>query len=282
MPRRPRNPSGFVRKHPDTASLRWQGVVKYWDTDEARWRQRSATFGGEAEAKAWVAAAVMEHRKTPGYRPSATETFGAYLARWLNDVAGGRLRDPTLAAYRRYAQPLIRQCGQQRLADITPMDLQSTYAAMRRAGYRRTRRATPWATAVALCALAVVAGCSASGHLHQAAPSVRSPVALRPLNTGPISDVLFNTGVRRRLRHSGYVGRIPAQSAPYTIDAVCSGPGTIRVGTTSAGTFSMPCNNKPQGVAVTLSTEYSVSQTVSVLVSYRATWHIIAIGGPLP
>jgi len=148
--------------------------------------------------------------------------------------------------------------------------------------YRRTRRATPWTTAVALCALAVVAGCSASGHLHQAAPSVRLPVALRPQNEGPISDVLFNTGVRRRLRHSGYVGRIPAQSAPYTIYAVCSGPGTIRVGTTSAGAFSIPCNNTPQGVAVTASTAYSINQTVSVLVSYQATWHIIALGGPPP
>ena len=62
MPKRPRNPSGFVRKHPDAASLRWQGVVKYLDTEEERWRQRAPTFGREAEAKAWVATAVMEHR----------------------------------------------------------------------------------------------------------------------------------------------------------------------------------------------------------------------------
>ena len=101
MPHRPRNPSGFVRKHPDTKTLRWQGIVKYWDAEAQRWRQRSATFRLEAEANEWVDAAKMEHRKTPGYRPSATETFGAYLTRWLDDVAAGRVRDTTLVAYRR-------------------------------------------------------------------------------------------------------------------------------------------------------------------------------------
>ena len=45
MPRRPRNPSGFVRKHPDTTSVRWQGIVKYPDPDKpGEWKQRSATF----------------------------------------------------------------------------------------------------------------------------------------------------------------------------------------------------------------------------------------------
>lgn len=138
------------------------------------------------------------------------------------------------------------------------------------------------ATAVAVSVLAVVAGCSPSSHLHQATRNLRAPVALRPLTEGPSSDVLFNTGVRRRLLHSGYIGRIPSQSAPYIIYVVCSGPGSIRVGTTSAGTFSQPCNNTGQGLAVTASANYSISQVISVLVSYRATWHIIAIGGPPP
>jgi len=65
IPQRPRNPSGFVRKHPDTAAKRWQGIVKYWDVTEERWRQRAKTFGTSAEAQAWVDAAVMEHRKPP-------------------------------------------------------------------------------------------------------------------------------------------------------------------------------------------------------------------------
>lgn len=65
MPHRPRNPSGSVRKHPDTKTLRWQGVVKHWDTTDERWRQRSKTFARAVEAEAWVNAAVMERRKNP-------------------------------------------------------------------------------------------------------------------------------------------------------------------------------------------------------------------------
>jgi len=53
MPRRPRNPSGFVRKHPDTSSVRWQGIVKYPDPDKpGAWKQRSVTFDRKAEAQA--------------------------------------------------------------------------------------------------------------------------------------------------------------------------------------------------------------------------------------
>ena len=45
MPRRPRNPSGFVRKHPDTSSVRWQGIVKCPDPGKpGAWKQRSAAF----------------------------------------------------------------------------------------------------------------------------------------------------------------------------------------------------------------------------------------------
>ncbi len=61
MPRRPRNPSGFVRKHSDTSSVRWQGIVKYPDPDKpGAWKQRSATFDRKAEAQAWVDAAAEE------------------------------------------------------------------------------------------------------------------------------------------------------------------------------------------------------------------------------
>lgn len=100
MPHRPRNPSGFVRKHPDTASLRWQGVVKYWDVTEERWRPRSKTFGRKAEAQAWVEAALAEHRSTPAYRPPTDETVAQFLARWVAQL------DPGLAPSTRirYAQ----------------------------------------------------------------------------------------------------------------------------------------------------------------------------------
>lgn len=71
MPQRPRNPSGFVRKHPDTSTERWQGIVKYWNAAEQRWRPRSKAFARAAEAQAWVDAAKMEHR-TRAYRPLLT------------------------------------------------------------------------------------------------------------------------------------------------------------------------------------------------------------------
>ena len=70
MPTRSRNPAGYVRKHPDTATLRWQGIVQYPDPDRpGRWKQRSTTFARRAEAQQWVDQTLAEHRKIPSYRP---------------------------------------------------------------------------------------------------------------------------------------------------------------------------------------------------------------------
>ncbi len=52
MTTRRRNPSGFVRKHPDTVTTRWQGIIKYPDPDvPGQWKQRSATFARRVDAQ---------------------------------------------------------------------------------------------------------------------------------------------------------------------------------------------------------------------------------------
>lgn len=124
MPKRPRNPTGFVRKHPDTASLRWQGVVKYWDSEEERWRPRSKTFGRKAEAQAWVDEALREHRQHPNYRPPSEETLGEYLDRWLDDAVQGRHRASTVDRYRLAAKQITRHIGSISLSRLSPRDVQ--------------------------------------------------------------------------------------------------------------------------------------------------------------
>lgn len=53
MPRRPRNPSGFVRARQKATGRSWQAIVKYPDPDKpGEWKQRSATFERKAEAQA--------------------------------------------------------------------------------------------------------------------------------------------------------------------------------------------------------------------------------------
>lgn len=49
---RPRHPSGFVRKHPDTSITRWQAIVKYPDPDNPeKWKQQAKTVARKAEAQ---------------------------------------------------------------------------------------------------------------------------------------------------------------------------------------------------------------------------------------
>lgn len=125
---RPRNPSGFVRLHPDTKSKRWQGVVKYPDPDRpGKWNMRSATFERKAEAQAWVDRALAEHRANPQYRPPSDEAFDQFLARWLSDVAKGRIRETTWNAYFHAAQPLLERIGPKPLKQVTPIDIQAVY-----------------------------------------------------------------------------------------------------------------------------------------------------------
>ena len=128
MPQRPRNPAGFVRKHPDTAAQRWQGIVKYWDVTEERWRQRAKTFGKPAEAQAWVDAAVMEHRAQT-YRAPSDETVAAFLDRWVSRLDPG-LRESTRTRYAQNVAHPRRVFGPRRLRDLTAADLAALYAGL--------------------------------------------------------------------------------------------------------------------------------------------------------
>ncbi|MBX5466877.1 MAG: tyrosine-type recombinase/integrase [Firmicutes bacterium] len=132
---RPRNPTGFVRQHPDTQRKRWQGIVKYPDPDQpGRWKTRSKTFERKAEAQQWVDEALAEHRREPAWRPPSEETFAEFYERWLNSVAATRVRDTTVKAYRRYGAPLIQALGQKPLKSLSPSDFQTVYAQMLMAG----------------------------------------------------------------------------------------------------------------------------------------------------
>lgn len=127
MPTRPRNPSGFVRKHPDTQTTRWQGIVKYPDPDKpGKWKQRSAAFARKAEAQQWVDSTLAEHRSTPNYHPPSDVTVGKYMIRWLEGISS-RVRPSTLRSYRQMAQHVIHALGDRPLVSLTPMDLQSLY-----------------------------------------------------------------------------------------------------------------------------------------------------------
>jgi integrase len=135
VPHRPRNPTGFVRQHPDTQSKRWQGIVKYPDPDQpGRWRTRSQTFDRKADAQRWVDETLAEHRRQPLYKPPSEETFREFYARWLETVAATRLPDTTLKAYRRYAAPLLDAIGQTPLKALTPVDFQGVYARLLKEG----------------------------------------------------------------------------------------------------------------------------------------------------
>lgn len=133
MPDRPRNPSGFVRRHPDTKSKRYQGIVKYPDPS-GNWKSRSKTFERQAEAQAWVDETVVEHRKNPAYQPPSDAKFGAFVTRWLDDVAKIQVRNTTWNAYYYAVKPVIHLIGDKPLKNLTPLDIQSAYTAMVRSG----------------------------------------------------------------------------------------------------------------------------------------------------
>ena len=136
MPHRPRNPSGFVRKHPDTASLRWQGVVKYWDVTEERWRPRSKTFGRKAEAQAWVEAALAEHRSTPRTDRRPTRP-------WRNSWLVG-LPNWILASPRRRGSAMPRTWPPKPQVGGAPVA--GTHRPRYSRDVRRTPRRRPWAS----------------------------------------------------------------------------------------------------------------------------------------
>ena len=129
--KRPRNPTGFVRPHPDTKTKRWQGIVKYPDLDKpGQWKSRSQTFERKADAQAWVDETLSEHRKNPAYKPPSDEGFATFVSRWLNDVAKIQVRETTWNAYYYAVQPALRLIGDKPLKHIAPLDIQGVYTSM--------------------------------------------------------------------------------------------------------------------------------------------------------
>ncbi|MDA8205093.1 MAG: site-specific integrase [Thermaerobacter sp.] len=132
---RPRHPSGFVRKHPDTSTTRWQAIVKYPDPENPdKWKQQAKTFARKAEAQKWVDDRLVEHRKNPHYRPTSRETVGEFLTRWLMDVAEARVRASTFRRYRVVGRHVIDNLGHTPLAQLQPRDLQGLYTHLQKEG----------------------------------------------------------------------------------------------------------------------------------------------------
>lgn len=126
MAERERNPLGFVRKHPDTKSTRWQAVVKYPDPETAgKWKQRSKTFARKSDAQRWVDSTIVEHRMSSQYRPPSHEQLGAFLERWLDETVAGNLRESTTDRYRLAARHIMRHLGSMPLSRIQSADVQN-------------------------------------------------------------------------------------------------------------------------------------------------------------
>lgn len=139
MTMRSRNPTGFVRRHPSTKSVRWQGIVKYPDWDNpGQWKQRSATFSKKGEAQKWVDAAIGEHRRRPSYQPPPSNvTVGDYLRQWLEGSAQ-RVRRSTLESYGYRIDEIIQILGKKPLVQLQPDDIQKCYMKMAETHSRRT------------------------------------------------------------------------------------------------------------------------------------------------
>lgn len=130
-----RNPNGHLRRHPDTVAERWQAIVKYPDPDKpGGWKQRSKTFEHKADAQEWLDVTLVEHRRSPGYRQPSDELFAVFLARWLDDVAAGRVQDTTLDGYRAMTKYINPRLGSLPLSRITTLDIQGLYTHLLKQG----------------------------------------------------------------------------------------------------------------------------------------------------
>lgn len=178
---RPRHPSGFVRKHPDTSTTRWQAIVKYPDPDNPeKWKQQAKTFARKAEAQKWVDDRLVEHRKNPHYRPSSRETVGEFLARWLTDVAQARVRASTFRRYRVVGSHVIESLGHIPLVQLQPRDLQGLYTRLQKEG--QSARSVIFAHFIIRKALAdaVAWGLLAMNPAERAVPPRLSPREIVP------------------------------------------------------------------------------------------------------
>jgi integrase len=115
-------------------SGRWKGRVQYWDPDTEQRKETTQTFATEREAKKWSREEEARLRQDPNRQPPSEVLFGEFYARWLTEVAQGRVRDTTAVAYRRYGKPLLADIGNKPLRALVPADFQRIYARMRDEG----------------------------------------------------------------------------------------------------------------------------------------------------
>ncbi len=98
-------------------------------------RYHNKTFHGtKKQAESWLNGALVRLDKGEPIE-ALPITVDEYFDKWLNEAAKKRLRERTYQGYedllRLYVRPTI---GKQRLADVTPLDLQSLYTKMSESG----------------------------------------------------------------------------------------------------------------------------------------------------
>jgi hypothetical protein len=93
-------------------------VVRY-DAETGKRRELTQTFNTKREAKQWAEKEASQYRDDPNRKAPSEETFADFFERWLTGTAGGRTRDTTVMAYRRYAKPLVRANIIKKLSDGT-------------------------------------------------------------------------------------------------------------------------------------------------------------------
>jgi len=209
---------GSIRRHKRAKGVVYEAVVDYGAvvdpaTGLARRRQRSKSFPTRKEADAALTAWQREIDTGTAIEPSKM-TVADLLLFWLDDHAAPRCRTATLIGYRNtITLHLIPHLGDRFLQKLTPADVTSAYARMRRAGlgarsvalcHQRLRQALGVATALGLVARNVTDTVQAPRHERremqtwsatQAATFLAA--AERESACGPLWLTLLSTGLRR-------------------------------------------------------------------------------------
>jgi integrase len=139
VPTRPKEPhSQFYKRETARHGTRWQAIVIYYDPRTGKRRQTAQTFARKHEAEAWARLTEARFRTDPAHTAPSTETFGAFLDRWLSTIDQSDLSPHTKADYRRHASTARAALGAKRLRDLTPLDFQGLYADLAARGLTRT------------------------------------------------------------------------------------------------------------------------------------------------
>ncbi len=124
------NGEGTVYRRADG---RWEGAAYVLLPNGARARRRTY---GRTRAEAADKLLVLQRASQQGIPASASsQTVGAYLAVWVEQVAGNKVRPATLRSYRMYVERhLVPGLGRKRLSRLSPADIRGFMAERRAAG----------------------------------------------------------------------------------------------------------------------------------------------------